>query len=124
MSSEKYADMIELRNAGWTFQEIADKYSVTKQCVHQGIKKYIKSERSPKRSSLEKCIFPNIKQWLIENRIKVGQLSRMCNLEKNCSKTIQRKLCGVTEFKISEIKAILDASGKTFEYMFATEETD
>lgn len=123
MSSEKFADMVKLRNAGWTYQEIADKYNISKQCAHQAIKRHVKSERSPKRSSLEKCIFPNIKQWMIENRIKVMQLSRMCNLENNCSRTIQRKLCGVTDFKMSEIKVILDASGKTFEYMFETKET-
>lgn len=124
MSKDNIPNMIKLRRAGWTYQEIADKHDCTKQYVHSSIAKYVDSVRSPRRSSLEKCIYPNIRKWMIENRIKALHLSRICGLEDNGSKIIQGKLRGESEFKMKEIKAILKESGQTFEYMFSTEDTD
>lgn len=38
--AKKAAQMIELRNRGWTLQRIADKLSISRQRVHQIVRRY------------------------------------------------------------------------------------
>ena len=120
-SKDRLLEMIKMRLDGCTYQEIADKYGVTRQCVQQSIANFTGKERTARKSSLDRCIYPNIRKWMLDNNISMIKLSKMCGLAETHIGAVRTKLNGEREFKISEIKAILKESGKTFEYMFCTE---
>lgn len=119
---ERLTGMIRMRLDGCTYQEIADKYGVSRQCVQQSIADFMGRKRTVKKSSLEKCIYPNIRAWMLDSGVTMIRLETICGLNESSTGWIRRKLLGQTEFKISEIRAILQESGKTFEHMFRTEE--
>ncbi|MBD5463966.1 MAG: helix-turn-helix domain-containing protein [Lachnospiraceae bacterium] len=120
-NKDRLHEMLKMRLDGCTFQEIADKYGVSRQYVQQSIADFTGKKRGVKKSSLDKCIYPNIRKWMIDNNISMVKLSKICGLSKSCIDPIRMKLRGDRDFKISEIKAMLKESGGTFEYMFSTE---
>lgn len=120
-NKDRLLEMIKMRLGGCTYQEIADKYGITRQCVQQSIANFAGKERTVRQSSLDRCIYPNIRKWMLDNDISMIKLSKICGLTDAHIGTVRTKLNGEREFKISEIKEILKESGKTFEYMFSTE---
>lgn len=123
-NKDRLLEMIKMRLDGCTYQEIAERYGVTRQCVQQSISSFMGKERSVRKSSLDKCIYPNIRKWMIDNDIAMVKLLKICGLSETNTNVIKMKLCGEREFRISEIKGILKESSKTFEYMFSTEKSD
>ena len=120
-NKDRLLEMIKMRLDGYTYQEIADKYGITRQCVQQSIVNFVEKERNVRKSALDRCIYPNIKKWMIDNDISMIKLSKICGRTEKNTGAVRPKLNGEREFKISEIKAILKESGKTFEYMFSAE---
>lgn len=120
-NKDRLLEMIKTRLDGCTYQEIAERYGVTRQYVQQSISSFVGKERTIRQSSLDRCIYPNIKAWMIDNNISMIKLSKICGLAETHIGAVRAKLCGERDFKISEIKTILKESGKTFEYMFNTE---
>lgn len=120
-SKDRSLEMIKMRLYGFTYQEIAEKFGVTRQRVQQIVAEFTGKERTARQSSLDRCIYPNIRKWMLDNNISMIKLSKMCGLAETHIGAVRTKLNGEREFKISEIKAILKESGKTFEYMFFTE---
>ena len=123
-NKDRLLEMIKMRLDGCTYQEIAERYGVTRQCVQQSISSFMGKERSVRKSSLDRCVYPNIKAWMLDNNISMIKLSKICGLAETHIGAVRTKLCGERDFKISEIKAILKESGKTFEYLFSTEKAD
>lgn len=123
-NKDRLLEMIKMRIDGCTYQEIADKYGITRQCVQQSIANITGSERTIRQSSLDKCIYPNIRKWMIDDNISMIKLSKICGLSETNVGVIRMKLCGERQFRMSEIKSLLKESGKTFEYMFSTEKED
>lgn len=120
-NKDRLLEMIKMRLDGCSYQEIGNKYGITKQCVQQSIANFTGKERTIRCSPLDKCIYPNIRKWMLDNNISMIKLSKICGLAETHIGAVRTKLNGEREFKISEIKAILKESGKTFEYMFSTE---
>lgn len=120
---KRLLEMVKMRLDGCTFQEIADEYGVSRQCVQQSIADFTGKKKTVKKSSLDKCIYPNIREWMRDSGITMIRLSGICGLNESSQGVIRAKLLGQREFKISEIRAILKESGKSFEHMFRTEET-
>lgn len=119
-SKDRSLEMIKMRLEGCTYQEIAYKYGVTRQCVQQYIANFTGKERTVRKSSLDRCIYPNIRKWMLDNNISMTNVAKICGLSTKRTCIIGMKLRGERDFKISEIKSILKESGKTFEYMFCT----
>ncbi len=94
-----------------------------KQDQLQEITDFQGKKRAIKRNTLDRCIYPNLRQWMIVNRIPMIELSKICGLSKTTHCVIRSKLLGEVDFRISEIKAILGKSGRTFEYMFKENES-
>lgn len=101
---ERLTGMIRMRLDGCTYQEIADKYGVSRQCVQQSIADFMGRKRTVKKSSLEKCIYPNIRAWMLDSGVTMIRLETICGLNESSTGGIRRKLLGQTEFKISEIR--------------------
>lgn len=60
-NKDRLLEMIKMRLDGCTYQEIGDKYGITRQCVQQSIANFTGKERIVRQSSLDRCIYPNIK---------------------------------------------------------------
>lgn len=70
MRATEYA---KCRKNGMTYQQIADKFGVTHQAVHDSIRKHEMRGRNIKATTV--C-FPGLRQWMSENRMKVIDLER------------------------------------------------
>lgn len=119
-SKERLMDIIQMRIDGYTIQQIADKYGVTKQCIQQKLSVIAGSQRSRPKGVDERIIYPNLARWIAQERITRYGLSHMLGLSKNnkVATTINKRLYGETDFSMSEIKKLLEITGYTFEYLF------
>lgn len=70
---------------------------------------------------LSRCVYPNLRKWMIDNKVTLLQLSGLCGMTTRCTAPIHKKLCGERDFKLHEIRAIIKETGYTFEYLFSTE---
>lgn len=125
-SEDRIFEMVKMRASGNTFQQIADNYGISRQCVQQTIADFIGYKRKVgvKPCAIYDTIYPNLGKWMIESGTSMIKLSRICGLNtKNCD-NIRYKLLGERQFKISEIKAILKESGEAFEYLFTEKAVD
>lgn len=120
-SKDRLLEMIKMRLDGCTYREIGDKYGISKQCVQKSIANFTGKERNGRKARLKECVYPNIRKWIIEKNITMSEFAKICGLSEKCIGVVKMKLKGEREFRISEIKGILKESGKTFEYMFYTE---
>lgn len=74
MRATEYA---KCRKNGMTYQQIADKFGVTRQAVHDSIRKHEMRRRTIKPTTV--C-FPGLRQWMSENQVKVADLERKTGL--------------------------------------------
>ena len=115
-------EMFKMRLDGATYQEIADKYGVTRQNVEQ----ILKIREPSKRHSKEKykiCIYKGLREWLEKNNYKLNDLQNIISKTKqrqagNC---LRMKLSGERDFRLSEINKIINLTGMTFEELFMQE---
>lgn len=122
---ERLMDMVRMRLDGYTLNEIAEKYGVSKQCVQQHLSALAGNQKPRPRGVDEKIIYPNLAKWITENRIAKYELSHMIGLAKNMNTAqINKRLYGESEFSMTEIKKLLEITGKTFEYLFAEKENE
>lgn len=123
---EQLLEIVQMRMDGYTIQEIADKYGVTKQCIQERLSILANGYRPRVKGIDEKIIYPNLAKWISDNRIVKYKLSHMIGLSENNMVTtaINKRLYGETDFSMSEIKMLLKATNDTFEHLFAEKETD
>lgn len=112
MTREEKIKAFEMSLDGATFQEIADTFGVSRQCIEQGLSR--KQWRAPKQF---KCVFPALESWLHEQRLSVHRFNGAANVCKH-SNSLRLKLAGRFEFTMPEIKTILSYTGMTFEEAF------
>ena len=104
--------------AGLTYQEIADKYGVSKQCVAQACNLYGYSKFTP--ITAEKCIYVHLREWMNKNRIKRSRLMYMMGLEPICNNyaTFNNHITGKTEPKKGFIDRLIKVTGLPYEMLF------
>ena len=117
MSRHPKADLYRAeRENGLTYVEIAEKYGVSKQCVHQACGKH-----SPSRFRYNNsCIYLGLRRWMNDNKISIGELLRRMDMVVHTSnyQSIQQKLLGRTEMKMSDIDKLIEITGMTYEELF------
>ena len=115
-SKERALDMFKMRLDGATYQAIANKYGVTKQCVHQ----ILGGITTPKKSNCDSVIYKGLRDWMKENNISAIHLHRLLNPSTTSSNAVitRDRLKGKRQFKLSEIILIIKESGMTFEQLF------
>ena len=118
----KKAQFLVDRNSGMSYQEIADKHGVSRQYVAQICSKY---EPSQFRFIKEKsCIYPNWRKWMNEERCSRLELLRRMGIEPipDKSLTLSGYMRGATQPRKPYIDKLLEATGMTYEVMFAMED--
>lgn len=106
------------RNSGLTFQEIADKYGVSKQFVHQMCSE---STDSLFRGWLkERCIYVNLRNWMNDNKISKKELLQRLGLEALSGnyKRIGHYLKGECYPPKQMIDKFIEVTGLTYEELW------
>ena len=116
-SRKRAMEMFEMRLDGATYQEIADKYGITRQCVQQTL------VYTPKRNVVEKVVYKGLRDWMRENNVSFKRFHKLISPDtlNHNSSLASSKLKGEREFKLSEIILIIKESGLTFEELFMNE---
>ncbi len=97
---------IRLHNQGMTYSAIARKYGVSRQAVHNQIKKYCAHNIKPST-----VVFPGLRQWMCDNHIFVSDLERITG---RCL----RKALASGNISAKGVAAILAATGLSYEQAF------
>lgn len=114
MTREEKIEAFTMRLDGCTYQEIADKFGVTRQRVEQIVGKKI---RKPRTGLREKgFLYPNLIEWMYKKEITITKLTELIGLSNY--QVVTARLRGEKEFHIDEIDKILAASGMSYEFMF------
>lgn len=111
MTREQKIDCFAMRLDGHTYQEIADKYSVTKQYIQQTL--YCICTKSG--IIRKRYIYPNICEWMEQNGVTQSKFAETLGVAQN---TVSAYLTGRVEPSMKFIKFILKETGMTFEKAF------
>lgn len=99
----------EMREDGYTLQEIADKMGVSWKTIALYVPK---NERCQARNRVDNYIYPNINKWLIDNRMSVFKFAKLVGTTKS---TMGNYLSGASEPRKSVIDKILDITNMSYE---------
>lgn len=115
ITREQKVEMFKMRMNGVSFEEIGNKYGISKQRVQQLLQTTIHKPRELSR----KCVYPNLKKWCLEHDASFRQLALLAGITPT---TIYAKLSGEVSFTQKQIDKILGVTGMTYEEAFAREE--
>lgn len=108
-------EMLAMRNSGSSLQAIGDAYGITRERVRQ-ILNYLKEDHS-QTYAVQKCIFPNIANWMRENdTVTIGGLADKLGISRQI---VSWTLTGERDPKKKTIDAILRETGMTYEQAFS-----
>ena len=104
------------REKGLTYQQIADKHGVSKQCVAQACGR----QKTYYYRYNNRCVYPVLRQWLNDNKISIRELLNRMGLTSSPENydSIGDKLRGDTELKKSDIDKLIQITGITYEKLF------
>lgn len=121
LTIDQKVEMYRMRLEGKSYQNIADRFGVSRQYVYQLIGQQCKSE--PYRNV--NVPYTGLKKWMNESRYSVAELSRESGCTDNHSKgTIASYLKGSPRMDIDSIRKILRFTGLTFEEAFGEAEQE
>lgn len=109
------------REKGLTYQQIADKYGVSRQVVAQACGRYQRSRYRIWTPSM--CIYPNVRNWLNKNQITCGELIRRMGWVPYSTNYVKVRdyLTGETYPQKVTIDKFLEVTGLTYEEFFKTD---
>lgn len=122
MTKEQKLEAYSMRLDGATFQQIADKFGVTKQFIQQSL--FPSDNRKVRASNGSMCIYAGLAQFIDDYHVtqrKLGELLGIKCVESSTTR-VRKRLTGKTPFTINEIYKILEFTGMTFEECFALKE--
>lgn len=124
MTREQKLEAYGMRLDGCTYQEIADKFGVTKQYIQQSL--FPSDGRMSKIRNSEICIYAGLAQFIDDHNVTQRKLAEVINTKcpQGNSTRLRRKITGETQFKINEIYKILKFTGMTFEECFALKKSE
>lgn len=112
LEQQKKLSMFQLKLSGMSYEDIGQRYGVSKQAVQQLLTDVLST-----RSRRRKTAFPGIDQYLLATSSNVTDLYRASQVQDEYN-TFLRKLKGITRMDLETIRAILRATGLTFEEAF------
>ena len=118
MNREDKIEVFKMRLDGFTYQEIAEKFGVSRQYINQMLQNVISERRN---KTLNKIVYPNIANWLKDNECSISEFVIRVGIKRS---TLDYKLRGRNKFNSDEIKRILDVTGMKFEECFKMKERE
>lgn len=112
-SIKRTLDIVEMRLRGLTYQEIADKYGISRQRVYS-----IFNNGVIGRNKSDDWVYKGLRGWMLENHITSEELGKIINIT---APNVRSKLYGKADFRLKEIVAIIKKSGLSFEQLFLQE---
>lgn len=116
MTKHEKAEVRKMRESGCTYEEIGQRYGVSRQRIHQIITYQFKGKIA------SECIYQGLSNFLMKNKKGGKWLIKETGLPI-CESSMLNKLRGKTNFTIPEIKVILTVTGLSFEECFKEKET-
>lgn len=113
---------IEMRKTGMTSTEIAQVLGVSRERVRQYFVGTECAKHAPYYTPI-RSIYPNLNKWMSERFKGIAWLvvEMGYKYSPSMSQYFSTRLRGKTDFKMSEIRKILNITGMTFEECFYTE---
>jgi transposase len=105
--------VIKCRKNGMTYDEIAAKFNVSRQCVHQTVQAYEKFK--VKESA---CVYDGLRQWMNERHMRVSQFCKMDEFNGKNACSLRGYLRGDSDMPMSVIDTILEITNLTYEEAF------
>lgn len=117
LSNSDRLEASKMRKRGMSYQEIADRFGVSRQAINALFQDGKRADQKPKNTHLIKYI--GIKKYLETNRISIGKFSNMCKVDNT---TMWRNITGQTDMLKRNIDKILCVTGMTYEEAFKEDE--
>ena len=111
-------EVFKMRLDGFSYQEIAEKFGVSKQYINQMLQNVISERRN---KAVNKIVYPNIANWLKDNECSISEFVIRVGIKRS---TLDYKLHGTGKFNSDEIKRILDVTGMKFEECLKMKESE
>lgn len=113
-----FEEKMALREQGMTYREIAKELGISHQAVSQTLAK--SKESQFKKLKPEKCVFVGLRNWMNENKVSIGELTRLCGIlpQPNSRIRFSHYLKGENEMRMGTIEKILEITGLTYEEGF------
>lgn len=114
--------MLKLRDKGYTLEQLAKKYGISRQRVHYIVGKT--DERWFTYVTPERVTYPNLRAWMNDNKVSVAELCRRVYgaLHPSQQHRLGRCLKGNADnLRFCEIKNLVEVTGLTFEELFYEE---
>lgn len=118
MDRERIMEMFGMRLDGATYQEIADKYGITRQRVHA----LIGEPKNTRVRNLDFVVYIGLRKWMEENDISLSMFTKMIKGAGVSSSRMKDKLQGKCAFTLKEIIKIVNETGVSFEELFMQEQ--
>lgn len=118
MTEDEKSEIKRLRDEGLTYQEIGNKFGVTKQCIQQLCKRmgspiYMKA--------ISKIKYPQIRNFLFENRMGIGEMNEIVFKGKR-QHYLRDRLSGRVCISLEDAQKIAKFVGLSIEQCFCTDE--
>jgi transcriptional regulator with XRE-family HTH domain len=115
---EKFKIYREERKNGLTYQQIADKYGVSKQTVGQACRTYNANMYRP--VTPKRCIYVNLRNWMNKNKVGTVELTRRLGVEGAGRNEYQMRnlLLGAFQPRKPHIDRLIEITGLTYEQLF------
>ena len=123
--TDKKTKILDLREQGLTYQQIADKLGVSRQYV--GVLCVRSTPRGFQFITEKGCIYPNLRDWMNENRVSRSELVRRMGLNNSpmhyvsALSSYMRGICDPPKWFIDKM---LEETGLTYEQLFYKEVTE
>lgn len=118
MNKGAYATYRAERDKGLTYQQIADKYGVTRQNVGIACAKY--NPNKFRFQSEDKVIYPNLRNWMNTNKVGVSELLRRMRMSPGTGNhsMMRAVLRGKSNPRKALVDTLLSVTGMTYEELF------
>lgn len=119
--SDRNKEIVDMYNSGARNKDIAEKYGLSCQRVYSIIYQSEYQKNNGKwLEQIERIIYPNIKRYMMENRIPIYVLNEYVNPDTKSAVVLSRFLT-VENVKVDirTINRILEVTGMTFEEAFS-----
>lgn len=117
MTREQKHQMLDMRLDGYSFEDIGERFGVSKQRIQQILsgKDSGKRNATSKQNRLDRYIFPKIAIWMNEHDYTLVMMAEEIGVSPT---TLSGQLLGKNEPPLKTVRKIIEITGMPFEVAF------